>query len=102
MLTTTSNIIAISGYQDQQNVFTRVTSNSAPKNDPPSINQNDEVSLSQEARELQQVYEKKETVLEQNYANESQRLESEFLQEKNRLEAEHSQKKQALEINVYV
>ncbi len=101
MLTATSNIIAISGYQDQQNVFSMVTSNSASKNDPPR-NQNDEVSVSQEARELQQVYKKKETVLEQNYTAETRRLESEFLQEKNRLKTEHTQKKQALEINVYV
>ncbi len=101
-MTTTSNIVAVSGYRDQHNVFTTVTSNSALKNDPPPINQNDEVSFSQKARELQQVYKKKETVLEQNYTNESQRLESEFIQEKNRLEAEHGQKKRALEINVYV
>ncbi len=102
MLTATSNIIAISGYQDQQNVFTKVTNNSASKNDPPPVNQNDEVSLSKKARELQQTYRKKETVLEQNYTSETQRLESEFLQEKNRLEKEHVQKKRALEINVYV
>ncbi len=101
MLTTTSNIIAISGYQDQQNVFTKVASNVTSKNDDPSKNQNDEVSLSQEARDLQQTYKKKETVLEQNYTQETQLLEREFIQARNRLEAEHSQKKRVLNINLY-
>ncbi|OQY52326.1 MAG: hypothetical protein B6230_02945 [Desulfobacteraceae bacterium 4572_89] len=99
MLTTTSNINFFSGYQDQLNFSTRVTGHSFSKNQNTI---NDEVNLSQKAKELQQVYAKKEATLEQKYKNESQNLEREYLQEKNRVEKEFRQKKQALEIDLYV
>ncbi|MCP3941149.1 MAG: hypothetical protein GY710_06670 [Desulfobacteraceae bacterium] len=102
MLTETSNLVVISGYQNQQNTFAKVSNSSAVETEDFSQSQTDEVTLSRKASELQQVYETKETVLEQGYANEAQQLENEFVQEKNRLEAEYSQKKQALEIDLYV
>jgi len=103
MLTTTSNISFLNGYQDQLNFSTRVTGNSFSKNQNNTPeNTNDEVNLSQKAKELQQTYEKKEATLEQSYNNESQKLETEYLLEKNRVEDEFRQKKQALEINLYV
>jgi hypothetical protein len=101
MLTTTSTISLLGGYQDQRNISVKDSSTSVSKTEDSSGNQNDQVTLSRKARTLQRVYEKKETVLEQNYTNETQRLESEFIQAKSRLEKEHSQKKQSLEINVY-
>ena len=99
MLTTTSNISFFSGYQDQLNFSSRVTGNSFSKNQEDT---NDEVTLSRKAKELQQVYEKKEATLEQNYKSEFQKLESEYLQEKAKVEKEFKQKKQVLEINLYV
>jgi hypothetical protein len=99
MLTTTSNISFFSGYQDQLNVSTRVTGNFFSKNQNES---NDEVTLSRKAKELQQVYEKKEAALEQKYNNESQKLEREYRLKKNSVENEFRQKKQALKINLYV
>jgi len=101
MLTTTSNISFLSGYQDQRSLYAKDTSNSISKNEDPSKNQNDKVSLSRKAMELQQVYGKKETDLEQNYATKAQRLESEFIQAKRSLEREHSQKKQTLKVDLY-
>ncbi|MBA3010710.1 MAG: hypothetical protein KKF12_14305 [Proteobacteria bacterium] len=102
MLTATSNIGFSSGYQDQRIVLVKDANNSIAKGEEASENQKDKVSFSQKSRELQQVYEKKETVLEQNYSNETQRLENEFIQAKNVLEKEHAQKKQRLEIDLYV
>lgn len=80
MLTVTSNNSFPNGYQDT--VFARDTSRSASKNEDTSKVQTDEVILSRKSQELQQTYQKKESVLEQNYSSDAQQLENKHLQEK--------------------
>ncbi|MCD4722368.1 MAG: hypothetical protein K8S13_21290 [Desulfobacula sp.] len=102
MLTTTSGINYITGYQAQLDVSnTDKSSNSADHSSSNRKESNDTVNISREARELQQEYQGEKNTLEQNYNSETQQLEREFLQEKNRIEREFTQKKQSLEINVY-
>jgi hypothetical protein len=102
MLTATSGINYITGYQSQLDVSN--TDRSSNGADHSSLNRkesNDTVNISREAKELQQEYQGKENTLEQNYNSETQQLEREFLQAKNMLERDFTQKKQNLEINVY-
>lgn len=102
MLTTTSGINYITGYQAQLDVSnTDRSSNSTDRSSSDRKESNDTVNISSRARELQQVYEREKTTLEQNYNSEEQQLEREYLLEKKRIEREFDQKKQSLEINVY-
>ena len=59
MLTAISNIVFPSGYQDQRNISVKDTSVSVSKSEEPSKTQEDKVSLSRRAQELQQTYKKK-------------------------------------------
>jgi hypothetical protein len=77
MLTETSNVGFSSGYQDT--FFARDTSRTASKNQDASSAQTDEVRLSRKSQELQQTYQKKESVLEQNYISDARQLENQYL-----------------------
>ncbi|MCK5696450.1 MAG: hypothetical protein KAH62_07665 [Desulfobacula sp.] len=102
MLTTTSGINYITGYQAQLDVAnTDRSSNSVDRSSSDRKESNDTVNISSRARELQQVYEREKTTLEQNYNSDAQQLEREYLLGKNRLERDFNQKKQNLEINVF-
>jgi hypothetical protein len=101
MLTTTSGIPSITGYQTQLD-----TSTSRPPStteDPFSNRKasDDTVNISSKAKDLQQDYQQKKTIVEQNYNSDNQQLERAYHQEKTKLERELNQKKQALEINTY-
>ncbi|WP_300456242.1 hypothetical protein [Desulfobacula sp.] len=101
MLTTTSGIPSVTGYQIQLD-----TSTSRPPSttQPPFSNRqetDDTVNISRKAKDLQQDYQKKKTIVEQNYTSDKQQLERAYHLEKNKLERELNQKKQALEINTY-
>jgi len=102
MLTNTSGINHITGYQAQLDVSKiDKSSNTADRSSSDRKESNDTVNISSKARELQHTYERKKTTLEQNYDNEALQLEREYLQEKNRIVREFNQKRQNLEINVY-
>ena len=102
MLTTTSGINYVTGYQAQLNVSnTDRSSNSADRSSSDRKESNDTVNISTKAREIQYAYEKKKITLEQNHDNKTQQLERDYLQEKNRIEREFNHQKQNLEINVY-
>ncbi len=100
MLTAISNNSVLSGYPGQQ----IRPAEDAVKGLAPSgneSNESDNVKISQEARSLRKVYDKKEQTLEERYSNDSRQLEREFLLEKKRLEQEFKTKKQSLGINLY-
>ena len=102
MLTNTSNINILAGYQTHVDV-SQITHSSNSENSS-SLNRretDDKVNISRKARELQQLYDGKKERLEQDYNSDAQQLEKEYLQEKNRLEREFVQKKKSLEINIY-
>jgi len=102
MLTNTSGINHITGYQAQLDVSKiDKSSNTADRSSSDRKESNDTVNISSKARELQSSYEREKTTLEQNHDNEAQQLEREYLQERNRLERDFNQKKQNIEINVY-
>ncbi|OGR12858.1 MAG: hypothetical protein A2277_17505 [Desulfobacterales bacterium RIFOXYA12_FULL_46_15] len=102
MLTNTSGISNLSGYQAQLVVsnsnrfFNRETPSSESKES------NDTVDISSQAKEILTEYQQENSELEQKHEIESQQLEREYLLEKNKLETEFNQKKQRLNINVYV
>lgn len=104
MLTNLSGVNSVNGYQAQLTLptsgFTQVTNQQEPSSSEQGSN--DSVRISREARELEQVYQRKETNLEQNHNEERQELEREYLRQKNELEREFQQKKQALEVDFYV
>ncbi|CCK81669.1 hypothetical protein [Desulfobacula toluolica] len=103
MLTNTSGIHNLTGYQAQLNISNTAKPSSHATGSPVSNrkNINDTVNISNKARDLQQVYQREKTEVEQNHTNATQQLEREYLQEKSRLEKEFSRKKQDLEINIY-
>ena len=102
MLTTTSGINNLTGYQAQLDASNTVrSSNSEDRSSSNPKENNDTVNISSQARALQQTYQTKKTTLEQSYNSDAQQLEQAYLQEKNRLEQEFRQKKQSLEIHIY-
>ncbi|MCK5164727.1 MAG: hypothetical protein KAQ72_13465 [Desulfobacula sp.] len=102
MLTNTSGINTLTGYQAQLDISNSARpSNSADRSSLDPKEKDETVNISSKARELQQVYQGEKNKLEQNFNSETQQLEREYLQEKNRLAIEYNQKKQSLEINVY-
>ena len=105
MLTTTSGINNLSGYQAQLDVSNSYRSsnleNPSPSNSKESKKTNDTVNISSKANELQNEKQRKKTELEQRKNNEAQQLEKKYLLEKKELETEFRLKKQRLNINVY-
>lgn len=102
MLTTTSGINSLTGYQAQLAVSKSDRSLNSPYHSSSDQKEtNDTVNISSKARELQEEYQGEKTALEQNYNSEAQQLEREYSLEKNRLEREFNQKRQNIEINVY-
>ena len=103
MLTTTSGINSLSGYQVQPNVSN--SNQPAPNLEPASSEKvkesGDTVDISGKAKELQTEHQRKTSELEQRKNNEAQQLERKYLLEKNELEQEFRLKKQRLDINVY-
>ena len=102
MLTTTSGINNLTGYQAQLDVSN--TARPSNNSDPASSDRektDDSVDISSKAKELQQAYQGEKSKLEQKHDSEAQQLEREYIQEKNRIEREYSRKKRSLEINVY-
>ena len=103
MLTTTSGINNLTGYQAQLDVsITARSSNSSDRSSSDLKETDDSVNISRKAKELQQTYQGEKSKLEQKHNSEAQQLEREYIQEKNRIEREYSRKKLSLEINVYV
>ncbi len=101
MLTISSGINLLTGYQVQLDASQTSKLTSTPDRPSGAGNQNDDpVNISQKAKEIHQVYQGKKSRLEQNYNKEAQALEREYLQEKNRLQREFSQKKKSLEIDI--
>jgi hypothetical protein len=101
MLTTTSGINNITGYQAQLDISdTTQPSRNADRSYSNRKENSDTVNISSKARELQQTYQTKKTTLAQNYNSDTQQLEREYALAKSRIEREFSQKKQSLEINV--
>lgn len=102
MLTTTSGINNLTGYQAQLDVSnTARPSNNSDRSSSDREKTDDSVKISRKAKELQQAYQGEKSQLEQKRNNEAQQLEREYLQEKNRIEREYSRKKLSLKINVY-
>jgi len=102
MLTTTSGISYLSGYQAQLDVSNSDRSSNREKvSSPENKESNDTVDISSKAKELQTEYQRKNSELQQRKKNEAQQLERKYLLEKNELEREFRLKKQRLEINVY-
>jgi len=109
MLTTTSGINSLSGYQVQLNVSNpdRSSSNletpsSANRKEPANSKESrDTVDISSKAKELQTEYQRKNSELEQRKNNEAQQLEQKYRLEKDELEREFRMKQQRLDINVY-
>lgn len=100
MLTNISNTNVTSGYPVQQirraeDAVSELDASVSP------LKNEDEVTISREARKLDQSYDEKERNLEESYTKESEALEREYLQEKKRLERELSQKKQSLGISIF-
>jgi hypothetical protein len=104
MLTTTSGIDSLSGYQVQPKVSNsnRPASNLESAYSAKVKESKDTVDISSKAKELQTEYRRKHSELEQRKNNEAQQLERKYLLEKNELEQEFRLKKQRLDINVYV
>jgi len=102
MLTTTSGINHITGYQAQPDVSnTDRSSNSADRSSSNHKEPDDTVNISSKAKELQYTYEREKTTLEQNHNSEAQLLEREYLLARKRLERDFTQEKQNLELNIY-
>ena len=105
MLTTTSGINNLSGYQAQLDVSNSYRSsnleNPSSSNRKESKDTSDTVNISSKAKELQNEYQRKNTELEQRKNNETQQLEKKYLLEKKELETEFRLRKQRLNINVY-
>ncbi len=103
MLTQTSGIRYLSGYQAQLDVSN--SDRSSNRESLPSSKTketNDRVDISSKAKEIQNEYQRKNAELEQRHKSETQQLEKEYRKEKNKLENEFNLKKQRLEINVFV
>ena len=103
MLTTTSGINYLSGYQVQLNVpnSNRSDSDLETASSEKIKESGDTVDISSKAKELQTDYQRKNSELEQRKNHEAQQLERKYLLEKNELEQEFRLKKQRLDINVY-
>ena len=97
MLTRISDSTLYSGYTGQQ-----VSSNKTGSAETDTTEASDSVSISTEARALENTYTQKQDQLSQKYASEQDQLEQEYLREKSQLEREYSQKKQSLGINLVV
>jgi hypothetical protein len=103
MLTDTSGINSLSGYQVQPNVSNsnRSASNLETASSVKLKESGDTVDISSKAKALQTEYQRKHSELEQRKNSETQQLERKYLLEKNELEREFRLKKQRLDINVY-
>jgi hypothetical protein len=103
MLTDTSGINSLSGYQVQPNVSNsnRSASSLETVSSVKFKESGDTVDISSKAKELQTEYQRKNSELEQRKNSETQQLERKYLLEKNELEREFRLKKQRLDINVY-
>ncbi len=96
MLTNTSGINVLTGYQEQLDVSNTIRSSNIKNSSPLNRKEiDDTVNISRKTRKIQQVYEGTKESLEQDYNYDAQQLEKEYLQEKKRLEREFTQKKQS-------
>jgi len=103
MLTNTSGINNVTGYQAQLDISsaTQVSKNDEKRFSSDRKESSDTVSISRKAQALQQTYHTEKTTLEQNFDSDVDQLEREYAREKNQLERAFKQKKQNLEIHVY-
>jgi hypothetical protein len=103
MLTDTSGINSLSGYQVQPNVSNsnRSASSLGTSSSAEVKESGDTVDISSKAKELQTEYQRKHSELEQRKNSEARQLDRKYLLEKNELEREFRLKKQRLDINVY-
>jgi len=85
MLTTTSGINSLSGYQVQLNVSNSNSSSSNLENPSPSNTKEskDTVDISSKAKELQTEYQRKNSELEQRKNDEAQQLEQKMSSNEN-------------------
>ena len=101
-LTNISNIPLNTGGLVQANqAYSSVSSRTSEQLTSDIKQPEESVTISQEARVLQQEFNKDKSNLEENYNRDAQALERAYQQEKSKLEREFSQKKQALEVNIY-